>query len=267
MSAVSGLGVAATSYSVDHESNWPFVTQSNFRQKGGNARYLSKVLSVSISPILLGSQVHKWNEYVNSTASKWTDESYSYQQRKGLNGFEDETNVEKSRLTKDNVDPLHYFSEDGTPIVENVTAGILYLPIWQTSPVLRTGHVNENLLRRTNVTDEALKVVRTASVILGSFLYAPAGNASHPNPHTAYFATLRSIAEGKPESYRGDPLANLYFPVYDFFVPHDRNVVGIMTSTIYWRTYLREILPENIQGIKVVLDNSCDGYFTYELNG
>lgn len=33
MGAISGLGVASSAHSVDHKSDWPFVTLSNFHHR------------------------------------------------------------------------------------------------------------------------------------------------------------------------------------------------------------------------------------------
>lgn len=40
-----------------------------------------------------------------------------------------------------------------------------------------------------------------------------------------------------------------------------------MTAMIHWRGYFRNILPENIDGIDVVLENSCGEPFTLQING
>jgi hypothetical protein len=68
-------------------------------------------------------------------------------------------------------------------------------------------------------------------------------------------------------SYLGDPMANLYVPIYNGFNETTRTTVGILNAIVHWRSYFRKILPKNIQGITVVLENDCDGHFTYEING
>jgi hypothetical protein len=39
-----------------------------------------------------------------------------------------------------------------------------------------------------------------------------------------------------------------------------------MKSAIHGRAYLRFLLPSNVRGITVVLENDCDGFHTYEIN-
>lgn len=106
MGAISGLGVANSAHSVDHKSEWPFVTLSNFQQRyvcslfdtsiesryrglyfdlsvltsnlvylnqtrAGNARHLSGALMVSISPIVQSHQFQEWDEFVNDSANNY----------------------------------------------------------------------------------------------------------------------------------------------------------------------------------------------------
>ena len=40
-----------------------------------------------------------------------------------------------------------------------------------------------------------------------------------------------------------------------------------MTAMIHWRGYFRNILPENIRGVYVVLENTCSDPFTLRIHG
>jgi hypothetical protein len=72
MGAISGLGIAASSYSLDTKHEWPFVTLSNVQGRAGNARTLSGTLYVSINPIVnTKEELDKWEEYVLSENNHW----------------------------------------------------------------------------------------------------------------------------------------------------------------------------------------------------
>lgn len=82
MSAVSGIAVAATAETQMHYSEngdaieseagtWPFVTISNFQERGGNAQTLSGALYISISPIVEAEELADWERYVLSGANSW----------------------------------------------------------------------------------------------------------------------------------------------------------------------------------------------------
>ena len=36
---------------------------------------------------------------------------------------------------------------------------------------------------------------------------------------------------------------------------------------IYWRTYLEDLLPPGADGIYVILENTCDQQYTYQVDG
>jgi class 3 adenylate cyclase len=105
------------------------------------------------------------------------------------------------------------------------------------------------------------------SAILGGFVTAPPGPPSHVHTGTAFLATLRSMWEGEQVEYHGDPMAQFQIPVFDSFNETTRKPVAIMKSLIHWRHYFRNILPSNVDGITVILENECDGVYTYEING
>ncbi|CAB9496580.1 Receptor-type guanylate cyclase gcy [Seminavis robusta] len=270
MRAVSGLGVASISHATDTESKWPFVTLTNFQQRAGNARQLSGALMVSIAPRVTFNQVEEWDDFVQGKDSYWIDEGLAFQEELGLNGFEYGPNIEKSHVTDRKVDLMHSFDESGAAVLES-SFSEYYLPVWMTSPVLRTGLVNENQLSRTNFsvpqTEIASIVLDEEYAVIGGFTAASPGSIRSPSKRTALFATLRSIVEGKEVEYLGDPMANVYMPVFDSFNTTTRKAVAMMTAIVHWRSYFRNILPDNVNGIDVVLDNSCDGFFTYQIHG
>lgn len=77
MAAVSGLGIAFTAETMDHgemdhNNHWPFFTLSNFQQKAGNARGLSKTLYIAVAPLVERENFEAWDQYVNGPSSYWT---------------------------------------------------------------------------------------------------------------------------------------------------------------------------------------------------
>ena len=95
---------------------------------------------------------------------------------------------------------MHYFDENDriTPIG---TAAPFYLPVWQTSPVLQTGFINEDQMHPNGVLAPEAETVRivldNATAVIGGFRLAQPGSIRSADKRTALFATLRSIAEKK----------------------------------------------------------------------
>lgn len=189
----------------------------------------------------------------------------AFQERLNLNNFVPEDFIEKTWLTRSTVDPLHTFDESGRPRLSSADGP--FLPRWQTSPVLQTSLVNENLFEDPKVSQTARDCIASKSAVLGGFVSSPPGSTTHPDRTTSLFATLKSIWDGKKVEYLGDPMSNLVVPIFDKLSGTDRVVVGVLKSTIHWRAYLMNILPGTIRAITVVMENACDGNFTYELRG
>jgi hypothetical protein len=163
------------------------------------------------------------------------------------------------------VDPPHYVNDQGMSSLD-VGEGP-YLLRWQTSPVLKTSYVNANLLQKEFSAKHLLACISTQSVILSGMAFGPAGSTASEDRTTAFFATLQSIKEGTKVDYLGDPMTELNIPVFDSFNSASRKPVAVLKSVIHWKAYLRFILPSNVRGITVVLQNRCDGSHTFEIDG
>lgn len=83
---------------------------------------------------------------------------------------------------------------------------------------------------------------------------------------TSFYATLLSIAAQKNVDYEGDPMSNVFVPVFSNF-ESDRRPVAVLLAVIHWAAFLKNVLPPNVQGVVAVLDNGCDPPFTYMIDG
>ncbi len=198
-------------------------------------------------------------------SSIYSADGLHIQQKKGLNEFEDPTKVAQSWLTEGTVDPLHTYDSRGNPIVSQSDGP--FLPRWQTSPVLQTSMVNENIFEKKEVSQLMRDCIANKAAFLGGFHSGPPGSISHPNSTTSFFATLRSMWEGTKVEYPGDPMSHIAIPIFNTLNFSDREVVGVLKSTIHWNWFLRNILPKNDFGTTVVIENTCNGSFTYQLDG
>jgi class 3 adenylate cyclase len=131
--------------------------------------------------------------------------------------------------------------------------------------------VNENIFRSHTAASASKSCLKEEAVVLGGFETAPAGDTSHPNRYTSLYASMLSIAAKKAEAYDGSPMTNVFLPVFDSFKDGDtstkRHPVAVMMAVIHWASYFKEILPPNVRGLVLVLDNGCGGTFTYRIDG
>lgn len=82
--------------------------------------------------------------------------------------------------------------------------------------------------------------------------------------HQSYHDTLvDSLAKDAFEH----PHSLLFQPVFDDIVSSDANMVGLLVGIVPWDKYLTKLLPDTVEGIDVVLRNTCGQNFTYEVKG
>lgn len=195
-----------------------------------------------------------------------SDQGHAFQQRLGVDGFEDPGNVQRLSLTSNKVDPLHYFDATTGLPVTNIGNGS-YLATWQTSPCLRTGKINADRFHEASASEICQQSILGKSALFSDFVSAPAGNISSSDILASFFATLLSTKEGEEVNYLGDPMAYLAVPVFDSFEIETRQVVAVAEAVFHWKAYFENILPPKVEGIRVVLENGCSGSFTYEIQG
>jgi hypothetical protein len=103
-------------------------------------------------------------------------------------------------------------------------------------------------------------------IILGGLDTAPPGGGADPDPVTGFYATVFSLHVGKNVNYTGEPVSSVYVPIVDSFAK-DRKTVAILLATLQWESYFQNILTDSTQPVRVVLSNTCEDIFTYEIRG
>jgi len=106
----------------------------------------------------------------------------------------------------------------------------------------------------------------TGQVALGGLDTSPAGDAESLHGETALYATTLSFEAGKPINYTGEPFSNVFIPVMDSFEDESKTA-ALLYATIRWSSYFKGIFTDADQPVDVVLSNTCDGAFTYEIRG
>jgi hypothetical protein len=209
----------------------------------------------------------------------YSEEGIKYQEKYGLGDFEhNPPPLDDVFMTNYTRKPISFHDKVSNKITEDNSHGP-YLPTWQTSPVLKKQQINENLYRHPKHSHLVNRSIAEKKAVFGRFEYSVPGGINSTNETTALLATLRSFVERKQVGYLGALVVFVYFPIYESFddpptsaasvgnTVLNREVVGVLQSIVHWRAYLRNLLPSSILGITVVLENTCDGFFTYTLSG
>lgn len=142
-----------------------------------------------------------------------------------------------------------------------------YLPTWQTSPILYHGQeVNENMLKNKFAYNASNVSFNSQSVVVGKFVTAEPGDMESEDADTAFFALMMSIQKQEMYQYPGDPLSQVFFPIFSS-VEGNRTSVAVMAAYIRWMDYFQDILPSKAKGINILLRDSCGGEYSYVING
>jgi class 3 adenylate cyclase len=141
-----------------------------------------------------------------------------------------------------------------------------YYPLWQASPHFGWDTTNFNGAYYPDYTVYVKKSVETGEMTMGGLDTAMPGNIHDPDLSTSFFARLLSFAVDKPLDYLGDPMSSVFVPVFDSF-DTTKKPTAVIFSVFSWATYFEGLLPENTPGVVAVLENTCDGPFTYKVIG
>lgn len=108
--------------------------------------------------------------------------------------------------------------------------------------------------------------IKTASesgeVAIGGIDLSPPGDITKPSFATSFYAFILSYAAGKNVAYLGDPFSTVFVPVFDSY-DEEKKPVAVILAVLKWAAYFEGVLPPNSKALTVVLDNTCDGLFTY----
>ncbi len=64
-------------------------------------------------------------------------------------------------------------------------------------------------------------------------------------------------------THHTEPFVDFFYPITNFGVEGETTVAGVVSATIYWRDLLENSNPEKVDGMHVVIENTCNQTFTY----
>lgn len=276
IAAIAALGVTFTAFALHENQTWPFVTMDNFQQRSASTRSLSGSYFMELLPVVTEKNREKWEEY--SVANKaWLSEGREHQQKHSLGTTRSLELEDGDSVTGDVVltftggnssisRKIFTFDETFNVVIDPGPGP--YYPIWQSSPVLPEPRdlVNYNVIHYPQYGKYVNKSALTGQIAIGGLDTALPGGIAHPDLPTSFFAYLLSFEAREWVNYTGEPMSSVYIPVMDSF-EDDRKTVAIILAVIKWGGYFENILSPNTKPVTVVLENTCEGAFTYTITG
>ena len=284
LSAVGSLAVQASLY-VNTQPNvtWPFVTVEDWELRSGITRDLSGALFARIAPVVEPNDRAAWEKYslentwwideANERLAKKNIEGLNINRRSLLHGEEGEEqeaygfSSEKGGVDFSSGigDKIYEFDATFTPIAAGGDGP--WFPLWQEAPTFGRDITNFDTMAYPPYAPYMKKAYETGQMAIGGLDTAPPGDISHPDLSTSYFSYLQTINAGKIVEYKGDPMSSVFLPVFDDFEAEDRQVKAIVFAVFKWAYYFEDLLPSNFPGVVVILENNCEGAFTYKVVG
>jgi hypothetical protein len=265
--AIDSMSIAATADALQTNSSWPFVTMRDFDLLCASSLVLADVLFMSINPLVELEERQDWEGYA-LTNLDWLYEASERQRVIDAERARQEQTPNRDLQDAPPIVPFVYRfnvgDEEGDAIYENSTGP--YFPSWQVFP-LDPEVVNFNPLTHPADRGAILEMKRTNEAVISRIQ-----NLDEVSPSTAaglqvFFTNLihRKFRDSSL-NYTGEPITNLYYPVFDSF-SLDREMVAMYASIIYWPTFFTDVLPPSASGVICVMENTCGDVFSYEING
>ena len=139
-----------------------------------------------------------------------------------------------------------------------------FLANWQYSPIIPLPSLlNFNFFAYLDLAPMLHQALDTGKAVLGFLQTEHAG--SDTEDLIRVFLTLGQYRHSQV-AYDADPMTQVVYPVFDNFGP-DRQVTGVIFTTIFWRLLFEDVLPVNVKGIICVLHNTLGEDVTYRIDG
>ncbi|CAJ1937526.1 unnamed protein product [Cylindrotheca closterium] len=242
--AISNFAVMITSYAIDTQTEFPFVTIPHFEHRGNNLRSITGAGSLTWNAFVELQDVDAWVNYTRQQDGWIQDGLNSQAKRDGTEPLvADEIPSNVYRLGRD--------PESGAIGTFSDTDSATKLVTWQVSPVPQNPDmVNLNLFS----TPFANGIENIDGLnVLSKFMRDP------------------RYLELDEETNLARPQSLLAQPVYKDFRDADNRdssiIVGYLVALLPWDNFFKNIIPETHHTMDLVLSNDCGEVATLQVRG
>lgn len=225
-------------------SDWPFVSISDFHERCEVPIELTNASMISFLPKVLPNQLMFWQDYATSNY---------LQENPRLSDDYDTSEVQYYASNREIKDGIYQFqNQTSQSIVPDDFVAIF--PVLQMSPMPNNSHdldiisnvtgilftENSNIVR----SNALQQVINRIGSVMTQFLYQDTN-----------FTDL---------AYYDVPRTNIYYPI----TTNISEIVGVINLQFQWEVLFQQVIGEEYnEQIVVVVENSCGGTFSYEVEG
>jgi hypothetical protein len=138
--------------------------------------------------------------------------------------------------------------------------------MWLSSPLVST-LTNVNALKVKDMSTAFELCLNSSKVVFGEMLSVAPGDVNSTDKSTSFYSQLLSIFEQTPVAYEGDAISQIFLPVFGSYKKEDTKTVAVLVASVQWKSFFKNVLPEQATGIYIVFDNACQAPFTYLVYG
>lgn len=266
LEAVDSLAMLMVSSARERNETWPYTVLPDFASKAAKMRILSNAIALQQYQYVTEENRVDWERFAKSNEG-WVQDAIDVVRTDTTFRGPNKETIEDYPNPNDYDERIRY----GGP-VENNTGP--YTPSWQTYPMLQSPNItayNFNAIQHKTLGPGIREVFQNRRVVIGPVLNFEDSKEDGGNNRVTVWAA-RHVSDDVDAS---EPVIRVLYPILDTAsgaITIDQgesssNVVGIIASSFFWRSFLENILPNGEDGVTVVFENTCNQSFTYEVNG
>jgi len=231
-------------------SDWPFVTVHKFPRQAEQLLELSSAFMVTNYYFVKEDQRQDWETY-SAANDFWVEE-----------GIQKDLAFQKNTLHRKD-SSIELTRGNATDLETNSS----FMPQWQQYPVNEASPYGSDGFQYKALAN-AWESFQNESRVVMSYvnniptIEDPDLDVEERNNFTSAFVDSNNNSNSTNNS---EPITDMFYPIMNY-VNDDvlaNEVVGIVSVTFYWREMLKHFLPDKVDGMHVVVENSCNQTFTY----
>jgi hypothetical protein len=259
--ALEALSFSTTSYALYKNLTWPFVTLPEFGINGASTRSLAQTVSIVWYPMVTTENRLAWEQYSRGNQG-WIEQAQAFEDAFDhtnlSHGSDADIHSDSNRKLDENIDYITVVTDGERVVAEGEGP---FFPAWQSSPVA-ADLVNLDLHSTEVFSDEIDALWEMEKVIIGKSV----DGSTFDGTLDVFHKSWSDNGNGHLYDALG-PVNKIHFPVFDFLELERRHPVGLLTSVLFWESFMWGVLPPHHRGIQAVLMNDCDQAFTYAIHG